>query len=351
MTSAIDEVVDGEVLDESVHDTVLVDGPPKDAFASWPSRAGAFFIDVFFGLGVIATAALVWLSVPERGWMWWTCIAVAAVTVVLMLVNRWWLPTVKGWSLGRAVAGVVVVTRDGRPVSFTRLAARDGLHLLDTVALMIGWLWPLVDSRRRTFADLLGRTEVHRTVPSKDLRRAAAVMMVAAIAVCAVLAGLSYLTGYRQAQAADAAHQDIANRGPRIVTDMLSYAAPSLKDDFARAQSLVTDGYRPQLIAQQDTVQQAITKVGPATNEYWVASSSVLDASPEHASMLLMLQGQRSAGQQPPRFISATVRATFDRSGNGEWRIADLVPLSKPQQPQAQAPQPPPPPKQPGPAK
>lgn len=330
----VDDAVGGEVLDESANDTPSVDGTPTAVCASWPARAGAFAVDLFFGFGVLATAALVWLSAPQQAWLWWTCIAVAAVSIVLILVNRWWLPTVKGWSLGRAVTGIVVVTRAGRPASFTRLAARDALHLLDTAALMIGWLWPLVDSRRRTFADLLARTEVHRSAPASDVRRPAAVMMIASIAVCGVLAGLSYLTVYRPVQAADAARAQIADRGPRIVSDMLSYSAPSLTDDFARAQSLVTDGYRPQLLAQQDTVQQAIKKVGPATNEYWVASSSVLDASPEHASMLLLMQGQRSAGQQPPRFISATVRATFDRSEDGQWRIADLVPLTKPQQPQ-----------------
>ena len=345
MTSAVDEVFNGDLLGESVDDTKLVDGAPKDAYASWRARAGALALDVFFGLGVIATAALVWLSAPQQQWLWWTCIVVAAVTVVALLANRWWLPSAKGWSLGRAVTGIVVVTKAGRPASFTRLAARDALHLLDTAALLIGWLWPLVDSRRRTFADLLARTEVHRSAPTREVRRPAAVMTIVAIVVCAALVGLGYLTVYRPAQAADAAHQQIASQGPRIVTDMLSYSAPSLKDDFARAQSLVTDGYRPQLIAQQDTVQQAIKKVGPATNEYWVASSSVLDATPEHASMLLMMQGQRSAGQQPPRFISATVRATFDRSADGQWRIADLVPLTKPQQaPQSQQ-QPPQPPR------
>jgi Mce-associated membrane protein len=336
LTSAVDAAVDGgdEVVEESADPTARVDGAPEDVTASWLARAGAFAVDLFFGLGVITTAALVWFSAPQQGWLWWSCTAVAAVSIVLIVVNRWWLPTVRGWSLGRAVTGIVVVTRTGGPASFARLAARDALHLLDTAALMIGWLWPLVDSRRRTFADLLARTEVHRSVPARDLRRPAAMMMIASVAVCAILAGLSYLTVYRPVQVADAARQQIADRGPQIVSDMLSYSAASLKDDFARAQSLVTDGYRPQLIAQQDTVQQAIKKVGPATNEYWVASSSVLGASPEHASMLLLMQGQRSAGQQPPRFISATVRATFDKSPDGQWRVADLVPLTKPQQPE-----------------
>jgi len=58
---------------------------------------------------------------------------------------------------------------------FVRLMIRDFAHLLDTAALFIGWLWPLWDSRNRTFADLLLRTEVHRVDrPARDMRRFAA---------------------------------------------------------------------------------------------------------------------------------------------------------------------------------
>ena len=142
--------------------------------------------------------------------------------------------------------------------------------------MFIGWLWPLWDRRRRTFADLLLRTEVRRVErPQRDMRRPTAVVLAAAALVCAAGVGLGYLVVYRQDQALDQAREQIAEQGPRIVEQMLSYGKDTLQDDFTRAQSLATDAYRPQLVAQQEAVQKA----GATTNEYWAVSSAVLSAS------------------------------------------------------------------------
>ncbi len=158
--------------------------------------------------------------------------------------------------------------------------------------MFVGWLWPLWDRRRRTFADLLLRTEVHKVDrPKRDVRRPAAVALIAATLLCAAGVGLSYLVVYRHDRAVDAAHAQIAAQGPRIVEQMLSYDVDTLQQDFSHAQSLTTDAYRPQLIAQQ----QAVQKAGAARNEYWAVSSAVLSATQQHASMLLAMQGQRGS--------------------------------------------------------
>ena len=104
-----------------------------------------------------------------------------------------------------------------------RLLARDLAHLLDTAALFVGWLWPLWDSRRRTFADLLLRTEVRRVdPPQRDMRRLAAKVLAAAVVVCAAAVALNYVVVYRQERAVDQARQQIADQGPRIVEQMLT---------------------------------------------------------------------------------------------------------------------------------
>ena len=110
----------------------------------------------------------------------------AALVFLPMAVNRLVLPTITGWSLGRALFGIAVRKRDGSPVGLVRLFIRDLAHLLDTAALFIGWLWPLWDRRGRTFAaDLLLRTEVHKVSrPERDVRRPAAVALVAATLLC-----------------------------------------------------------------------------------------------------------------------------------------------------------------------
>ncbi|PRC50007.1 hypothetical protein C6A85_71775, partial [Mycobacterium sp. ITM-2017-0098] len=105
---------------------------------------------------------------------------------------------------------------DGAPVGVVRLAARDLAHLLDTAALFVGWLWPLWDRRRRTFADLLARTEVRRVEPPhRDMRRLVAKVLIAAAVVCVAAAGLGYASVYRHERAVDAARDQIAQEGPR----------------------------------------------------------------------------------------------------------------------------------------
>lgn len=314
------------VLDATL-DSAADGASPEVTPASWPARAGAFAVDVLLGVAVVATMALLAVTAPQRGWVWWVFTATAALTVLLMAVNRLLLPTITGFSLGRALFGVAVRKRDGSPAGVWRLLLRDVAHLLDTAALFIGWLWPLWDRRRRTFADLLLRTEVHNVErPQRDIRRLTAVVLVAATLVCALGVGLSYLVVYRHERAVDAAHQQIAEQGPRIVEQMLSYNKDTLQQDFSRAQSLTTDGYRPQLIAQQEAVQKA----GATTNEYWAVSSAVLSAEPERASMLLALQGQRGADAKDLKFITATVRVDFEKSADGQWRVATLTVLKQP---------------------
>jgi Mce-associated membrane protein len=308
---------------------------PELPTASWLARAGAFSLDVLLGVAVVVTMALLTLSAPQRGWLWWVFTAVAVLVFLLMAANRLLLPTITGWSLGRALFGIAVHKRDGSPVGIMRLAARDVAHLLDTAALFIGWLWPLWDPRRRTFADLLLRTEVHKVDrPARNVRKQAAVALVAATLLCAAGVGLSYQLVYRHDRAVDAAPALQSPSGPRIVEQMLSYDVDTLQQDFSHAQSLTTDAYRPQLIAQQ----QAVQKAGATKNEYYAVSSAVLSTPQEtanHMSMLLAMQGQRGADASQLKFITATVRVDFDKSADGKWRVANLIVLKKPQMNQA----------------
>ena len=169
--------------------------------------------------------------------------------------------------------------------------------------------------------------------------------------VGAAASGLGYLQVYRHDRALEQARTEIAEQGPRIVEQLLSYGSQTVVDDFARAQTLATDGYRPQLVQQQ----QAVQKSGITDNEYWAVSSAVLSATTDRAAMLLALQGQRGSDPNSLKFITATVRADFEKH-DGRWQVAVLTVLKKPltgqsaaQQPQAPLPPPPPQPRpQPG---
>jgi Mce-associated membrane protein len=249
------------------------------------------------------------------------------LAILLTLVNRLVLPTVIGWSLGRALCGIKVVHRDGGDIGVWGLLLRDLAHLLDT-ASVVGWLWPLWDSRRSTFADMLLRTEVRRVEPDQrppNMRRWTAVAALIAALLCLCGAGVSYAVVYHPDRASDQTRAQITVQGPKIVAQMLTYDPKSLRDDFARAQSLATDKYRRQLAAQQEVVQKAT----PVINEYWPGEGSIESATQDRATMLLFLHGRRGVGPDE-RYISATVRVSFARGGDNRWRVDDLTVLTKP---------------------
>ncbi|PJK23213.1 RDD family protein [Mycolicibacterium goodii] len=312
------------VLDTpATSESTAVDPAP---LASWQARAAAFAIDVLPGVGVIVTLALLAWAAPLLGWAWWVYTVAAVLVVGAVLANRVLLPTTDGWTVGRAVVGIRVVRSDGGEVGLVRLLLRDLAHLLDTVAVFVGWLWPLWDARHRTFADLLTRTEVRRATPSGgDVRRRAGTVLLAAVAACAVAVGFGHLAVFRPQEAVHEAREQIADEGPRIVEQMLSYGVDSFDDDLDKAQTLTTDKYRPELIAQQDVIRKA----GPTTNEYWAVSSAVLSATKTEASMLLALQGQRGTNPQDLKFLTATVRVDFRKSGD-TWQVDNLTVLKKP---------------------
>jgi Mce-associated membrane protein len=246
----------------------------------------------------------------------------------LTLVNRVALPAISGWSLGRALVGIAVVRPDGASVGPGRLLLRDLAHLLDTVSVFIGWLWPLWDARRRTFADLLLGTEVRRVEPDRrpgNIRRLTAIVVSTAALLCVGGAALSIMAVFLPDRASDQVRAAIQTQGPKIVTEMLTYDPKSLQQDFARAQSRTTAKYRPQLVAQQEAVQ----KRQPVVNEYWVTNSAVLSATRDRAAMLLFMQGHRGGGNEQ-RFITATVRVSFVKGADARWLVDDLTVVTKP---------------------
>ncbi|BBY74344.1 RDD family protein [Mycolicibacterium parafortuitum] len=309
---------------------VLPDQSAEAPLASWPARAGALAVDILPGLGVLAVSVLLALTAPFDSVARWVFTAVAAVVFVLMVANRVVMPAVKGWTLGRALFGIEVRRADGGRPGLGRLAVRELAHLLDTFGLFVGWLWPLWDRRRRTFADMLAGTQVYRvTPPSPEMRRIVGMALAGTAAAAVLVVAVGYAWVYGPARALDNARQQVAAQGPRMVEQMLSFRADNMDEDFARARELTTEGYRDQLVKQQDSVREA----GPTNNEYWAVNSAVLTDPPvteNRVSMLLAMQGQRGTNAEDMKFITATVQVEFEKSDDGQWRVGNLTVLKKP---------------------
>ncbi len=82
------------------------------------------------------------------------------------LYNRWIVGGKTGQSLGKRVTGSRLLSEQtGAPVGAGMAFLRDLVHALDGAAYYVGYLWPLWDEKRQTFADKLMQTVVLPVAP------------------------------------------------------------------------------------------------------------------------------------------------------------------------------------------
>jgi uncharacterized RDD family membrane protein YckC len=134
--------------------------PPPVPYASWIMRVGGYLVDYALPLpGFILVLAAIPLdaSSPE-GSMSIAAIALTVAGSLSMLAVAVWNTVFRqgrtGWSVGKQVLGIrLIAERTGQPLgpglTFVRLIA----HILDSLTSYLGWLWPLWDPKRQTFAD------------------------------------------------------------------------------------------------------------------------------------------------------------------------------------------------------
>ncbi|MFJ9158384.1 RDD family protein [Streptomyces griseoviridis] len=69
-----------------------------------------------------------------------------------------------GQTPGKKALGIRLVREsDGQPLGFGMAFVRRLAHFLDSVACYLGWLWPLWDAKKQTFADKVCASIVIRT--------------------------------------------------------------------------------------------------------------------------------------------------------------------------------------------
>ncbi len=152
-------------------------GAPQDAarqatwagapLASWPLRAGAALLDhavpAALCVAAIAVAALLRrLDYSGSGPLLVSlaaAIAAAGFLIVRNLVDQ----GRTGQTTGKRRLGLSLVRqRDGQPTGVRLSLLRYGLHAVDTLPALLGWLAPLWTSTSQTFSDRLTTTLVVR---------------------------------------------------------------------------------------------------------------------------------------------------------------------------------------------
>jgi uncharacterized RDD family membrane protein YckC len=133
--------------------------------AGFGTRLLAFALDallVFFAAVVLALAF--WVPVGSVGfinrpdehpyayWLYWGLLTIgaAAYTVLLTAMN--------GQTVGKQMAGVIILQPDGRMISLRIAMVRFAVSLVSALAFGLGFLWAIWDKDRETWHDKAART-------------------------------------------------------------------------------------------------------------------------------------------------------------------------------------------------
>jgi uncharacterized RDD family membrane protein YckC len=148
-------------------------------YAPWPRRVSAFLLDAI-PVVVLAFLAVVLLYLtrnrgcdgdPSARDLGAQCASNASPWGVICFVATWlaiigygiwnfgYRQGKTGASVGKSVLHLRVVdVASGEPIGFLRSVIRQFAHVLEPLSLGLGYLWPLWDAKRQTFADKLAST-------------------------------------------------------------------------------------------------------------------------------------------------------------------------------------------------
>lgn len=146
-------------------------GPVGGApLASWGQRVGAYllnglFVLAFFVVVVIASAILGAIADPLGALVG----IVGNLVGIALGLYFYWLDGAAGASPGKRVLGLrTVKTETGQPIGGGMGIVRAIAHIVDQLPCYLGFLWPLWDDKRQTFADKLVGTVVLSGQPKQS---------------------------------------------------------------------------------------------------------------------------------------------------------------------------------------
>ncbi len=173
---------------DEFHQPVDPAGLPTTAYAHWGQRVAAYLVDSIVplpfyavsGIGIVVmfagmrssydAAGNEVLHINATGWIG-ILIAVAGYlgAIAFAIWNIVFRQGRTGWSIGKKVMGIRLVNlHTGQPMGAGLCFVRQLAHFVDGIACYIGYLWPLWDERRQTFADKIMSTVV---VPAAEPKK------------------------------------------------------------------------------------------------------------------------------------------------------------------------------------
>lgn len=136
--------------------------PGGPQLASWGSRVGAALIDAALVFGIIIAALVVGLVFGAVSDVLGTLvIAVGYLAGIGFAFWQLWVQGQTGQTIGKKQVGLRLLReQDGQVVGGGLSIGRYFLHVVDQIPCYVGYLWPLWDEKKQTFADKILKTVV-----------------------------------------------------------------------------------------------------------------------------------------------------------------------------------------------
>ncbi|HEX4655025.1 MAG TPA: RDD family protein [Mycobacteriales bacterium] len=132
---------------------------PAGNYASWLQRVGGYVLDILVLVPFYIVAAI-GLGVGGGGGALLAVIGYLGA-LIFGVWNTIFRQGKTGRSLGKEWMGITLLREsDGQPIGAGMTFVRGIAHILDALPLYIGFLWPLWDRKRQTFADKVCGTVV-----------------------------------------------------------------------------------------------------------------------------------------------------------------------------------------------
>ncbi len=141
-------------------------GAPAADYANWGKRVGAYLIDglvVMVGyIPAIIGGAINGSQADGSSAIGTILTLIGFVAAIAIFV---WNTCMKGgntgYSIGKGALGIKLIgEQSGQPIGAGMAFVRYLCHIIDGIPCYLGYLWPLWDSKRQTFADKIMKTIV-----------------------------------------------------------------------------------------------------------------------------------------------------------------------------------------------
>ncbi len=168
----VDGSVRGDPAGEVTAGCLLLPSGVELPLAGFWWRVGSYAIDfITTWVGLIVIAAL-WGGDALTGNASTQAAQAAAARVyaigLTFQIAYYWLWNSIGWSPGKRVLGMRIVTPGGSPPGVARGLARTLVAIVSAMPLWLGYVWAARDRRRQTWHDKAARTFVVRIRPPED---------------------------------------------------------------------------------------------------------------------------------------------------------------------------------------